>query len=379
MGRDDAQPARARAPAAPAGPLRRAVLRRRRAGDRARPAAPPPGRRWTRPGWGWCGGLRARPPDLFFAWGERAPDSIYMGVLALGSAAGVPGAAVQRRARRRGGRRRRDVLPVGGHLRRLLLRPGGHGLPGGAGARDVRGHARRDRSRRRGHEPLAEHRRAGDRLRRGGAPAQRTHRARCCGASAPPRAPTPSPGCATAWPSRRPSRRRPRGPERHGTPYALLLADLDRLKEINDRFGHQAGDEAICDVSDALRGAAAARGLRGAHRRGRVRRAAARDHREEGARQLGERLAHHLCERGPAERALGLSYGVAVPGRDGETLDELMRAADQALYTAKPSASAAGQPRQCARRRAAASLRLRRRPAARRYRTSTAAPPPGSR
>ena len=36
--------------------------------------------------------------------------------------------------------------------------------------------------------------------------------------------------------------------ERHGTHYALLLADLDRLKELNDRFGHQAGDEALCEV-----------------------------------------------------------------------------------------------------------------------------------
>ena len=41
--------------------------------------------------------------------------------------------------------------------------------------------------------------------------------------------------------------------ERHGTQYALLLADLDGIKEINDRFGHQAGDEAICEVGHALR------------------------------------------------------------------------------------------------------------------------------
>ncbi len=83
---------------------------------------------------------------------------------------------------------------------------------------------------------------------------------------------------------------------------------------------------------------------------------------DEGAQRLGERLAQHLCERGPAERALGLSFGVAVPGQDGETLDELMGAADQALYRAKRSAG----------------VRVRRSPAVAPCRTSTAVPAPGS-
>ena len=126
--------------------------------------------------------------------------------------------------------------------------------------------------------------------------------------------------------------------KRHGTPFALLLADLDQLKEINDRYGHQAGDDAICEVAHALR------------RQLRVEDFAARiggdefavllpETHEEGAKELGARLAQHLCERGPAERALGLSFGVAVPGHAGQTLDDLMRAADQALYAAKRTSS----------------------------------------
>jgi diguanylate cyclase (GGDEF)-like protein len=40
---------------------------------------------------------------------------------------------------------------------------------------------------------------------------------------------------------------------RYGEPLALLLVDLDGLKQINDRFGHRAGDVALCYVADAIR------------------------------------------------------------------------------------------------------------------------------
>jgi len=40
---------------------------------------------------------------------------------------------------------------------------------------------------------------------------------------------------------------------RYDTPLALLLIDLDRLKEINDRHGHADGDRALQLVAEALR------------------------------------------------------------------------------------------------------------------------------
>ncbi len=40
---------------------------------------------------------------------------------------------------------------------------------------------------------------------------------------------------------------------RYGTPLALLLVDLDRLKEINDRRGHAQGDRALQLVAESLR------------------------------------------------------------------------------------------------------------------------------
>ena len=39
---------------------------------------------------------------------------------------------------------------------------------------------------------------------------------------------------------------------REGKLFALLSADMDHMKDINDQFGHLAGDEAICRMGRAL-------------------------------------------------------------------------------------------------------------------------------
>jgi diguanylate cyclase (GGDEF)-like protein len=41
---------------------------------------------------------------------------------------------------------------------------------------------------------------------------------------------------------------------RYGTPAALLLADLDRFKPINDAHGHEVGDRALAHLAALLRG-----------------------------------------------------------------------------------------------------------------------------
>jgi diguanylate cyclase (GGDEF)-like protein len=46
--------------------------------------------------------------------------------------------------------------------------------------------------------------------------------------------------------------------QRTGTPFSVLMVDLDHFKQINDCFGHQAGDQALCAVvekmQDSVRG-----------------------------------------------------------------------------------------------------------------------------
>jgi diguanylate cyclase (GGDEF)-like protein len=53
------------------------------------------------------------------------------------------------------------------------------------------------------------------------------------------------------------------------------------------------------------------------------------------ATELGERVRRALGERSPADWSLGLSFGAADFGSAGRTLDDLVRAADAALYECK--------------------------------------------
>ena len=55
--------------------------------------------------------------------------------------------------------------------------------------------------------------------------------------------------------TRRTARSRARRAEITGRPVSLLVFDIDGMKEVNDRFGHDTGDEALIAVADGLRAA----------------------------------------------------------------------------------------------------------------------------
>ena len=90
--------------------------------------------------------------------------------------------------------------------------------------------------------------------------------------------------------------------QRSGRPFSLLVADLDRFKQINDELGHKAGDRALVEIAGLLRAQVRAVDTRGAHRRRRVRAAALRGRRR--ARGAGRRAPRRGRARARDARAL---------------------------------------------------------------------------
>jgi diguanylate cyclase (GGDEF)-like protein len=127
---------------------------------------------------------------------------------------------------------------------------------------------------------------------------------------------------------------------RAGLPLAVVLFDLDHFKDVNDRFGHAAGDQALQRFAQILvderrQGDLAAR------MGGEEFLVALFDCDEEGARKWAQRIVERLArETTGGEVNLTASAGVA-EADPAATLDEVLHDADLALYAAK----AAGRDR----------------------------------
>lgn len=128
-------------------------------------------------------------------------------------------------------------------------------------------------------------------------------------------------------------------------PLALVLFDADLFKNVNDRYGHPAGDRVLCDLAEALRDTF--RIVDTVARLGGEEFAVLLPSTSEAeAMQSAERLralvATRLVSTDMGEIAYTVSAGVAVldaaPGPDGGAIpgiDSLIKRADQALYLAK--------------------------------------------
>ena len=118
---------------------------------------------------------------------------------------------------------------------------------------------------------------------------------------------------------------------------AVMYLDLDRFKAINDTHGHQAGDKVLGEVADRLR-----RSLKPdqiAARIGGDEFVIAAPHLSEAdvvshCQHLLKVVAEPIRHDGH-ELFVGLSIGVAMAPSDGTSPDELLRAADTALYRSK--------------------------------------------
>ena len=136
---------------------------------------------------------------------------------------------------------------------------------------------------------------------------------------------------------------------RDGTPFNILMLDLDRFKTINDTLGHAAGDELLRQVArrlrDIVRESDVVARLGGDEFA--IIQVGPRDD-ETGLRPASSsarRRANSPIASWPwrASRSTstarsfksGASIGVALAPRDGTDPDDLLRKADVALYAAK--------------------------------------------
>lgn len=127
--------------------------------------------------------------------------------------------------------------------------------------------------------------------------------------------------------------------ERNGNPVAILMADLDRFKQFNDSFGHEAGDALLRDLGALL--AAEIRGGDVACRYGGEEFLLILTDTDlptacERAEKLQEQVRNlQVRYRGETLRRITMSIGVSGFPRHGANASQIVTAADRALYQAK--------------------------------------------
>lgn len=129
--------------------------------------------------------------------------------------------------------------------------------------------------------------------------------------------------------------------EREQTPLSIILGDIDKFKDYNDIYGHQAGDECLRSVAQAISLALKRPGDFCARYGGEEFVVILPNTHTDGARLIAEEIRRAVYQlkrphkRSP-EAVVTISLGVATGNADCRIIHEdLLKRADQALYLAK--------------------------------------------
>lgn len=121
---------------------------------------------------------------------------------------------------------------------------------------------------------------------------------------------------------------------RDGSPMSFMMIDIDNFKSYNDRFGHQAGDEVLRMtaqfIKSVLRSADVAARYGGEEFSAMLPQTTLSE-----ARLIGERIRERVENAEFPKRQITVSIGIAAYSPFHNTPDEIIEAADKALYQAK--------------------------------------------
>jgi diguanylate cyclase (GGDEF)-like protein len=121
---------------------------------------------------------------------------------------------------------------------------------------------------------------------------------------------------------------------RHDASFTVLIADVDEFKKYNDTFGHPAGDEVLKKVANIL--LSSTRSMDCAARYGGEEFAVLLTGTSaDVAAEVAERIRAGVASQEFPGRRITLSIGIAEFPNHGQTADEVISSADEALYAAK--------------------------------------------
>jgi diguanylate cyclase (GGDEF)-like protein/putative nucleotidyltransferase with HDIG domain len=126
---------------------------------------------------------------------------------------------------------------------------------------------------------------------------------------------------------------------RNNQPFQVVMLDLDDFKLVNDTFGHKIGDRMLREIAGLIQNQLREYDFL-ARYAGDEFVALLPDLTAQQVEELCERIetvvrSFALNVRAETRARVGISIGSSVFGADGETLDQLLIAADQAMYRAK--------------------------------------------
>jgi two-component system chemotaxis response regulator CheY len=135
------------------------------------------------------------------------------------------------------------------------------------------------------------------------------------------------------------ARRQLRGAARHGFPVWVVQADLDHFKNINDDYGHDAGDAVLQRFGEIIKNNTRASdicGRMGGDEFLMVITHVEHDQIQAAVDRLRAQLAAHKFTFGGEQVCLTASFGVSgFPGKRAPEFSALVREADKAMYGAK--------------------------------------------